>query len=83
MKKLILASALVLLMSCKKEESVEPVKKFTIEVVFNNGDRDTLVVNGSRMHLHEGDLIVRINDYNDHTVASNVRTFEFIKKKNN
>lgn len=78
MKKLILASALVLLMSCKKEE---PVKKFTIEVVFNNGDKDTLVVNGSRMHLNEGDLIVRINDYNDHTVASNVRTFEFIKKK--
>lgn len=70
------------LTSCVKTHLGEATEK-TVEITFNNGDKDTIVVTTRRVALTEGDLEIYVDDdpvYNYETAASGVRSFKILKK---
>lgn len=83
MKKFLILIPLVLIMSCKKSNNnILNYRTMDIEVIYYNGDKDTLQVYGDTPQLDKGDLDIFIdnNSYTNYkTVASGVRSFKLLK----
>ena len=73
MKKLFTLATLLSLVSCGIKEY-----KNTVEVIYNNGEKDTLIIESSitPVILEEGDIKAK-----GYTVVSGVRSFKIISKK--
>lgn len=79
--KLILITLFIsILISCSDPKLVN----YNYQVVYDNGDKDTLTYNGYyiREYLDKGDLKVINEDLEHKTIASSVRTYMRIKIDN-
>lgn len=52
--------------------------KYSVELTFNNGDKDTILVEGDRLFIGDGNFTVA-DGFATKTFASGVRTYKVLK----
>lgn len=71
----------IMLVSCTKEQMDKfDAHKLTVELTYNNGDKDTIVTVGESTGLYNGDFH-STDGFTTNHIASGVRRYKVIKKE--